>query len=212
MYRKRVAVGAALSVGHLLVLVPATATVPTHEKTYDAPGGLEYTVGHGDIAARPVGALNGMPTNREAFLDITGYGRVTGPGTGTIEAGYLVACAADVDVEVTLKGKLGFDAGADATLDVGLTSLDPGIELGAGPNVSGGLGVELSVAPGKIVEIPVGEQTLRPDATGYVHSRDFHLVVTNCAGPLTVRPYTSITTHSLDVTGTGAVFADPITL
>ncbi|MGV9482434.1 hypothetical protein [Gordonia aichiensis] len=73
MYRKRVAVGAALSVGHLLVLVPATATASAHEKTYDAPGGLEYTVGHGDIAARPVGALNGMPTNREASIS---------PGTG----------------------------------------------------------------------------------------------------------------------------------
>ncbi len=212
MYRMRAAVGAALSAGHLLVLTPAQASGPAHEKTYDAPGGIAYTVGHTDIAARPIGSLNAMPTNREAVLDITGYGRVTGAGTGTIEAGYLVACAADIDVAVTLDGRLGFDAGADATVDIGLASLDPGIELGVGPAVSGGLGFELSVTPGKIAQVPVGEQTLRPDATGYVHSRDFHLVITECAGPLTIRPYTSITTHSPDLTGTGAVFADPIHL
>lgn len=210
MFRTRVAIGAVLVAGPLLAVAPAGAAAP--EKTYSAPGGVEYTVGQRDIAARPVAALNGMPTNREVFLDLTGYGRVTGAGAGTIEAGYLVACAADVDLTVKLEGKLGFGGDADATLDIGLGSLDPGIELSAGPEADAGIGAEFSMTPGNIVKIAVGTQALRPDVTGYVQSRDFHLVVTRCAGPLTIRPYTSITATGPDVTGTGAVFADPITL
>lgn len=34
----------------------------------------------------------------------------------------------------------------------------------------------------------------------------------NCAGPLSIRAYTLITADSAEVSGTGGVFADPITM
>ncbi|WP_084506474.1 MspA family porin [Nocardia violaceofusca] len=59
-----------------------------------------------DYAAHPVTALNGMPTNREVFLDNTSYARIPS-GTGTLKAGCFVACAVDID--------LGFSADASAS-------------------------------------------------------------------------------------------------
>ncbi|WP_036498312.1 MspA family porin [Nocardia aobensis] len=93
-----------------LALLPATAASAAgpggHENTYLAPNGYSFTVGHLDYAAHPVTALNGMPTNREVFLDNTSYARIPS-GTGTLKAGCFVACAVDID--------LGFSADASAS-------------------------------------------------------------------------------------------------
>ncbi|MEV5837353.1 MspA family porin [Nocardia sp. NPDC052112] len=47
-----------------------------HEKNYSGPGGFELAVGHMDEQFRAVLPLNGMPANREVFLDNTFYGTI----------------------------------------------------------------------------------------------------------------------------------------
>ncbi|WP_067833014.1 hypothetical protein [Nocardia lijiangensis] len=49
----------AIAVGCLTALAPQATAVDLapHEKTYSAPGGLEFTVGHSEHAVRPVGSL-----------------------------------------------------------------------------------------------------------------------------------------------------------
>ncbi|WP_063008296.1 MspA family porin [Nocardia kruczakiae] len=194
-----------------LALLPATGASAAgpggHENTYPAPNGYSFTVGHLDYAAHPVTALNGMPTNREVFLDNTSYARIPS-GTGTLKAGYFVACAVDID--------LGFSADASASLSAGATIspdlVEPSASVTLGPSVSAGIGVNVSVTPGKITDVEVGRKHLDAGETEYLVSRDFHLMVQGCGGPLTIRAYSKIEVSAAEVDGNGAVFADPTVL
>ncbi|MBB5914721.1 hypothetical protein BJY24_003588 [Nocardia transvalensis] len=182
-----------------------------HENTYRAPDGFEFTVGHTGHAAHPVGSLNGMPANREVFLDNTSYARLAG-GTGTLKAGYFVACAVDIDVKFSANAGASLDAGANAGVSVSPDAVSPSAGITIGPSVSAGIGVNLSLGPGKITEVKVGEKALTPGDTAYLVSRDFHVMVQGCGGPLTVRAYSIIEVSSPAVDGNGAVFGDPIVL
>ncbi|MCP2289229.1 MspA family porin [Nocardia amikacinitolerans] len=197
----------------LVGLAPQAAAVDLapHEKTYSAPGGLEFTVGHSEHAARPVGPLNGMPTNRDVFLDNTFYGQVS-DGTGRLKTGYFVACAVDLKAKLDLGAEVGIDADASAHLGLSPESLLPGVDVSVGPYLSAGIGVDLSLTPGKVVDVPVGEKELLPGSTGYVFSRDRRVHVEDCAGPLTVQAYAIITAETPEVTAEGAVFGDPFTM
>jgi hypothetical protein len=73
-----------------------------------------------------------------------------------------------------------------------------------------GIGFDLSMTPGKILDVPVGETALLPGRTGHVFSRDFRIHVQDCAGPLTIQAYSIITAEGPGVIGNGAVFGDPI--
>lgn len=160
---------------------------------------------------RPAGALNLMPTNRDVFVDNTFYGRVS-DGSGLLKAGYLVACAVDLTAQLDLSAEAGVDADLRAGLSLGAESLVPGLDIGAGPYLGGGLGVDVTLSPGKVVDLPVGEHTLGPGSDGYLYSRDRHIHVEGCGGPLTVQPYALITVDTAEVSADGAVLGDPFTL
>ena len=212
MYRNRLFAGLAVAVGCGVVTAPhaAAATAP-HEKTYSA-GGIEYTVGHRDFAARTIAPLNGMPTNREAFLDNTTYGRFTGPGSATLETGFLVACQLDLDTDLTLEADLDVDAGVDASAEVSTDGLDPSVKLKTSPEVSAGAGFDFELGPGEIAEIDDGDMKLTSGKTGSYYSRDVHITANNCGGQLTVRGYSIIRVESEETGASGAVYTDPITL
>jgi hypothetical protein len=211
MSRNRVLVAVVAALGCAVAATPDAAAYAPREKTYTA-GGIEYMVGHTDLAARPVTALNGALTNREAFLDNTTYGRFAGEGKGTLRAGYLVACQFDLDAELGLDAEVGADAGADAGIDIDLDGVEPGLDLSIGPEVSGSAGLSFSLTPGEIADIEVGEKELQPGTTGYYYTRDAHIDVANCGGPLTIRGYSIIEIDTPEVGASGAVFTDPITL
>ncbi|MFI6166395.1 MspA family porin [Nocardia sp. NPDC051052] len=183
-----------------------------HEKTYNGPEGVEFTVGHTDEAFNPIAPQNGMPANREVFLDDTFYGRVDPRSTGTLKAGYLVACAVDVTAGI----ELGATAGLDASIKVGVSgdgdSSSPSASASIGPSFHVGAGIKLAIAPGEIKDIPAGTKDIAPGHTGYLISRDFHVLVKNCGGPLTIVSYSIIEAKSAAVTGTQAVYGDPIFL
>lgn len=132
---KSVLLTAATSVGIALAGTPFAAAqgMAPHEKNYSGPGGFELTVGQMDEQFRPVPPLNGVPTNREVFLDNTFYGTIPANATGTMKAGYLV-------------------------------------------------------------------------------SHDYHLVVENCGGPLTIQSYVTLTADTPEVTAADAVTGDRIFL
>lgn len=182
-----------------------------HEKTYSAPGGLEYTVGHTEHAARPVGSPNGMPTNRVVYLDNTVYGEIS-DGAGRLKTGYFVACAVDLSASLNVDAGIGIDAGSGAHVGLTPAGLLPGLDVSIGPSLGAGVGVDLSMAPGEVVDVPVGERELFRGSTGYVVSRDRRIQVQDCAGPLTVQAYALITVDTMDVTAEGAVFGDPFVL
>lgn len=197
-----------LAAGLTAVTQAGAAPMAPHEKTVQAPTGFTFTVGHTDQAFRPIAPLNGMPTNREVFLDDTFYGRVDAGGTGTLKAGYLVACAVDLTVGITLGAGVGFDAG----FQVGLGGTEPTLHAGFGPDLSAGAGIDLSIAPGEVQPFEVGVKELAAGGTGYLVSRDFHVSVHQCGGPLTIRSYTILEVDSPEVSGREAVYGDPIFL
>ncbi|MFE7796181.1 MspA family porin [Nocardia sp. NPDC057440] len=183
-----------------------------HEKTVTGPNGFAFTVGHTDEAFRPIAPLNGMPTNREVFLDDTFYGHVDAPGTGTLKAGYLLACAVDITATVTLGAGVGIDAGFHLGVNASGDSTTPSASADLGPSLHAGAGIDLSITPGKIEKFEVGTKVLPSDSTGYLISRDFHLLVQNCGGPLTIRSYTIIEAQSPEADGRDAIYGDPIFL
>ncbi|MTE11661.1 MspA family porin [Nocardia aurantiaca] len=200
--------------GYALITTHASAAYAPHEKTYSTASGFEFTVGQRDVDARPVPALNGMPTNREVFLDNISYGKVPAGGTGHLKTGFYVGCQADIDAKLHLDPEL--DLNPAITAHAGLdTSLGPhaGVDLSVGPSVTGGIGVDISIAPGKIADVVAGEKDLPGDGgTGTLLIQDFHLMVGGCGGQLTIRPYTLVRADSGPDGGSGAVYGDPITL
>jgi hypothetical protein len=182
-----------------------------HENTYVTPDGLTYTVGHSDYAVRPIAPLNGMPTNREVFLDGTFYGRVDA-GTGTLKAGYFVACAVDIDVTFSANASASLSTSVNAGVSISPDLVSPTAGVTIEPTITAGVGVNLAITPGVIEDVSLGEKPLAPGTTGSIVSHDFHLSVKNCGGPLTIRPYSMITASSPDTDATGAVFGDPAVL
>ncbi|MCP2295521.1 MspA protein [Nocardia amikacinitolerans] len=188
------------------------AAMAPHEKTVEGPNGFRFTVGHSGQAFHPVAPLNGMPTNREVFLDDTFYGRVEAGGTGTLKAGYLVACAVDLTVGIDLGAAIGFDGGFRVGGSSSSDSASSGVDASLGPDLSIGASIDLSITPGKVQPFEVGTKELPTGSTGYFVSRDFHVSVQDCGGPLTIRSYTIVEAQSPEVSGREAVYGDPIFL
>lgn len=178
-----------------------------HERTYHGPEGFELTIGHVDQSYRQVPALNAMPTNREVFLDNTVYATAPPDATGELESGYLVACAVDLSLSVGLDG--GVSVGAGTSIGVG--SSGPSVYADVGPSVSAGISLNLSLAPGEITKIEVGTKTLGPDTT-YLVNRDFHLMVGDCAGPLNIYSWATVTAETATVSAKNSVFGDTMFL
>ncbi|MBH0777502.1 MspA family porin [Nocardia bovistercoris] len=188
------------------------AAYAAHQNIYTAPNGFAFTVGHTDLVAVPVPPQNGMPTTREVFLDNTSYGQIDSPGTGMLKTGYLVSCA--VDIDLSFGTHLGAGIGAGLTLGLGASpdSLAPGLNASIGPEISASIGLDLEVEAGAIEQIEVATKPLSGGGIGYAMSRDFHLKVEGCGGPLSIRPYTRIEVESPEVNGNGAVYGDVIVL
>ncbi|MET9488755.1 MspA family porin [Nocardia sp. NPDC006630] len=190
--------------GHADVLAP-------HEKTTTAPNGMSITVGHTGNAARVVPPLNGMPTSREVYLDNTSYGRVQG-GTGKIRTGYFVACAVDLDVKFDIAANVGITADASVGVSAGTDLVTPSANVSIAPTIGGSIGVDLSITPGKINDIKLGEKELPAGGTGYIVDHDYRLTVNGCGGPLTVQAYTIIEATSPEADAGDWVIGDPIVL
>ncbi|WP_280348586.1 MspA family porin [Nocardia neocaledoniensis] len=192
-----------------LGLAPVAAAGPMapHETTYLGPEGFQMTLGHTDESYRQVPALNAMPTNREVFLNNTAYVTAPAGATGTLESGYLVACAVDLELSVGLDGGIAVDAGASA----GFGSSGPDASVDIGPSIFAGMDLSLTLAPGEIKKIDVGSMPLGTGTT-YLVNRDFHLMVGNCGGPLDIYSWATVTASTPQVSATNSIFGDTMFL
>jgi hypothetical protein len=188
-----------------------TGVYAPHENTYVTTDGLTYTVGQAESTVHPIAPLNGMPTNREAFMDGTFYGRVS-TGAGKLKVGYFIACAVDIDVVFSASAGVSMSLGADAGVSASPDLISPSVAATIGPAVTAGIGLDLSISPGEIKDVVIDEKTLTPEQTGTVVSHDFHLWAHHCGGPLTIRPYSMITVSSPGTDASGAVFGDPMVI
>lgn len=182
-----------------------------HEKTADTPSGMSATVGHFDNAVNPVAPMNFMPTSREAYVDNTSYGRING-GTGKIRTGVFVACAVDLDVKFTVSGKAGVDLDASAGVSIGTTGVTPSASVDISPEIGGSVGFNLSITPGKIADIKLGEKQIPAGGTGYIVTRDYRITADGCGGPLTVQTYTIIEATSPESDVAEWVMGDAVVL
>ncbi|MGW5310963.1 MspA family porin [Nocardia thailandica] len=185
----------------------AAGPMAPHETTYQGPGGFALTIGHTDESYRQVPALNAMPTNREVFLNNTVYATPPAGATGEISSGYYVACAVDLKVTVGLSGGIDVDAGAS----IGFGSSGPDASVDIGPSVSAGIDLTLSMTPGEIKKIDVGTKPLGAGTT-YLVNRDFHLMVGDCAGPLDVYSWATVTATTPQVTAKNSMVGDTMFL
>ncbi|WP_280297697.1 MspA family porin [Nocardia neocaledoniensis] len=190
-----------------LAPVAAAGPMAPHETTYLGPEGFQLTLGHTDESYRQVPALNAMPTNREVFLNNTAYVTAPAGATGTLESGYLVACAVDLELSVGLDGGIAVDAGASA----GFGSSGPDASVDIGPSIFAGTDLSLTLAPGEIKKIDVGSMPLGSGTT-YLVNRDFHLMVGNCGGPLNIYSWATVTASTPQVSATNSIFGDTMFL
>ncbi|MET7770249.1 MspA family porin [Nocardia sp. NPDC005366] len=71
----------------------------------------------------------------------------------------------------------------------------------------------LNLKPGDVQDIAIGEgKELIPGKTVQIVTRDYHIKVDDCLGPVTIRQFTYLYARSPEVDDSGAVFGDPTSL
>lgn len=179
------AVGAVLAVVASVATAPAgnaeVVSLPPHEKSFQSADGPVFVVGSRDELVNKVPPLNLAGTVREVFLSGVAYSAVdTGEG-GELHVGYHVGCWAEFT---------GANAGTGTTQE--------------------SLGLDVSVLPGQVVDVPLVEKTIVPGVPGRVSYHDVHLVINGCIGPAVVRQYAEIQMKSDAVDERGVVYGDPL--
>ena len=187
-------------------------SIAPHEQSITMPDGWQLKVGQHDEQANRVLPLNGIGTTREVFVTNQAYGSVGASGSPlagvVLRTGYNVGCAVDLTT-ITL----------GATVSLGIT---PGIVIAAGiptPTVGANIGPTASIAPsfnvtlqpGKVVDVPLGEKPLT-GTKAFVTSRNAHLHIDGCAGPASIRSYTIMAAKSSEADDSVAVYGAPIAL
>ncbi|MFC9999223.1 MspA family porin [Nocardia sp. NPDC127526] len=168
-------------------------TLPAHEQTYQSTFG-SFTVGHAPEYINRIPPLNQMGTTREALVTTAAYGRINGMAGGTLKVGYHVGCAVTIGA-----GTLG----ATPDLPVGFTPSGPDAHFNPNPVAT------LNLNAGEVKEVSLAEKEVPPGITATTIIRDFHIVVNQCTGPVTIRQYVYLYAKSAEVDDSGAVFGDP---
>ncbi|WP_052373293.1 MspA family porin [Nocardia otitidiscaviarum] len=182
--------------------------LPPHERVFASPIG-SFTVGHKDESVHRIPPLNQVGTTREALVSNTVYGRIDGGATGTLVAGYHVGCAVNLN-----NGALGLNSSIypdDVLPDVGTGGTNPI------PYLNGQTGIQTYVAPvltatlapGEVKEVKLTEKQVVPGDTAWAITRDFHIIVNSCTGPVSIRSYSYMRVTSTLVDDSGGVFGDP---
>ncbi|WP_040686123.1 MspA family porin [Nocardia vinacea] len=205
------AVGAALLAGATNAQAEGLS-LPPHESSVAMEDGWQLAVGHRNEEANRVPPLNGIGTTREVFVTNQAYGSIAGHGSKlqgvVLRTGYHVGCAVDL-TSITL----------GASVNVGFTPgilINPGIPtptVGAniGPTASISPSFQVTLAPGKVVDLPTGEKPLE-DTKAFITTRNAHVKIDGCVGPASIRSYTIIAAKSTQADDSVAVYGDPIPL
>ncbi|MEV6773127.1 MspA family porin [Nocardia sp. NPDC051030] len=172
-------------------------TLAAHEQTYESLFG-SFTVGSRGELVNRIAPLNQMGTTREALVSTIAYSRINGTAGGQMKVGYHVGCAVNIGA-----GTLGFNPNPAVTLPGAGTPPVPSVTFN--PNFI----ATINLNPGEVKELAVADKDVAPNITASIVIRDFHIVVNQCTGPVTIRQYTYLYAKSAEVDDSGAVFGDP---
>ncbi|WP_280267624.1 MspA family porin [Nocardia wallacei] len=169
--------------------------LPPHEKTFPSPFG-SFTVGSRDETVNRIPPLNMVGTTREALVGNVTYGRIDGPAGGKLATGYHVGCAVSIGA-----GTLGATPEAEVGIEGAQTPI-PHALVDANPVAT------INLNPGEVKEVAVAEKEIIPGKNVQIVTRDFHIVVNACSGPVTIRQFTYLYAKSAEVDDSGAVFGE----
>jgi hypothetical protein len=176
------------------------------------PDGWGLTVGQQDEQADRVLPLNGIGTTREVFVTNQAYGSVGGSGSHlegvVLRTGYNIGCAVDLTtINLGATVSLGFTPGTIINADLPT----PTVGADLGPTASIAPTFSVTLEPGKVVDIPLGEKPLQgPKA--FITSRNAHIHIDGCTGPASIRSYTIMAAKSAEADDSVAVYGAPIAL
>jgi hypothetical protein len=186
--------------------------LPAHEQSITTPDGWRITAGHRDETANRVLPLNGIGTTREVFITNQAYGQIGGAGSPlqgvVLKTGYHLGCAVNI-TSLTL----GAQVSAGITPGINITPSIPTPVVGAtiGPTLSLAPSFTVSLVPGQVVDLPLGEKPLA-GSEAFITNRDAHVKLDGCAGPASIRSYAIIALKSAAADDSVAVYGDPVGL
>ncbi|MFE3196107.1 MspA family porin [Nocardia sp. NPDC059240] len=162
-----------------------------------------------NVLVNTVPNLARSPWSREAFIDATAVGAISGQGSTGVKAGVLrtgLQLGCNTDVSSGLQTGSSGSVGPNASVTV---SERPSLDVGGSATVSPQ--IQTTIKPGAITTIPLGERILE-GAVGASDLTGIQVHVDNCLGPVSVRVYTqfSLSSHIADTTVT--VYSDPTTI
>ncbi|MBL1079171.1 MspA family porin [Nocardia sp. 2] len=162
-----------------------------------------------NVLVNTVPNLAQSPWSREAFIDATAVGNISGSGSTGVKSGVLrtgLQLGCNTDVSSGLQTGSSGSIGPNASVTV---SAQPGVTLGGNASISPQ--IQTTIKPGAITTIPLGERVLE-GAVGASDLTGIQVNVDSCLGPVSVRVYTqfSISSHVADTTVT--VYSDPTTI
>ncbi|WP_165692497.1 MspA family porin [Mycobacteroides abscessus] len=165
-----------------------------------------------DEEVNPVPNLAATAFSREAFVQFTGTGKITGQGSypvtsASLTIGYQLGCQIDVSQGITLGGSAGVGVGAGALGGIaGIVGFGAG-GVGVGAGVSGNL--QFTLRPGGIVAIPMDSMALKGNEAR-LRVRNMHLKIDACGGPVTARSFTLLSVTSDFTHSSLATYGEPI--
>ncbi|MGI5216458.1 MspA family porin [Nocardia sp. CA-290969] len=186
--------------------------LPGHEQSITTPDGWNITVGHRDEVVNRVVPLNGIGSTREVFATNQAFGELGGSGTPlagvVLKTGYHLGCAVNI-TGVTL----GATVSAGISPGIVITPSIPMPTVGAniGPSLSVAPSFSVALAPGQVVDLPLGEKVLAgPEA--FITNRDAHVKIDGCVGHASIRSYAIIAAKSAAADDSVAVYGNPVTV
>jgi hypothetical protein len=183
-----------------------------HEQSIVMPDGWKLAVGHRAETANRVAPLNTIGTTREVFVTNQAFGSVGGSGSPlkgvVLKTGYHLGCAMDI-TGITLGGTLSL--GIVPSISITPTVPMPTIGANIGPSASIAPSFSVSLVPGKVVDLSLGEKPLE-GAQAFITNRDAHVKIDGCTAPASIRSYTIIAGKSAMADDSVAVYGDPVVL
>lgn len=187
-----VVAGATAAICLPAVCVPAVQaeiiSMAPHEKAYSSPAG-NFMVGNREEQINRIPPLNMVGTSREVLVSNIAYGRLEEAPAGKLKVGYHVGCAIQIGA--------------------GTVGTTPDIIPVPTPSFNFGPVATVNLLPGEITDVPIQEKAMITGKNIQLITRDFHIRVNACTGPVTLRQYTYVQVNSPEVDDSGAVFGDP---
>lgn len=204
-----VAAVAAGSLGSGLAAGAAHADQPGHQRTWTTDDGWKATVAATQEKVTTVAPLSSMPTSREAFMSLTAAATLTPPAgqknapiSGNLEAGYMIGCAVNIE---SVTPSVGLSLGIGGTGGGGIGLNGPSGTLSVNPQALVQPSLSVTMSPGKITTVTFDKKTVGSGRASTT-TREGHLNIDGCAGPVAVRSYVVLKTTTPKANDGNAVY------